>query len=57
MEEKEIGTVEPIGGVKLINFIYGAIDKYGDKSEYHKSLIDYIRLQIESELFPNQIIK
>jgi hypothetical protein len=57
MEQKEIGTVEPIGGVNLINFIYGAIDKYGSKIEYHNSLIEYIRLNIESQLFPNGIEK
>ena len=57
MEQKEIGTVEPIGGVNLIHFIYGAIDKYGSKIEYHNSLMEYIRLNIESQIFPNGIEK
>jgi len=42
MEEKEIGTVEPIGGVNGYNFILGAISKYGDDISYHNSLLRYI---------------
>lgn len=43
MEAKQIGTVEPIGGVNGLNFILGAIDKYGDDIQYHQSLLSYIR--------------
>lgn len=42
MEEKEIGTVEPIGGVNGYNFILGAISKYGNDISYHNSLLRYI---------------
>lgn len=42
MENKKIGTVEPINGSEGYNFILGAIKKYGNNIEYHNSLLNYI---------------
>lgn len=43
MENKKIGTVEPINGSEGYNFIIGAIAKYGNDEQYHQSLLSYIR--------------
>lgn len=53
MEEKEIGTVEPLGGVDCYNFILGAISKYGDDMSYHKSLLKYIENVVKLEIENN----
>ncbi len=42
MENKKIGTVEPINGSEGYNFIIGAIAKYGNDEQYHQSLLSYI---------------
>ena len=42
MENKKIGTVEPINGSEGYNFIIGAITKYGNDGQYHQSLLSYI---------------
>lgn len=42
MENKKIGTVEPINGSEGYNFIIGAIAKYGNEEQYHQSLLSYI---------------
>lgn len=43
MENKRIGTVEPIDGSEGYNFIIGAIAKYGNDEQYHQSLLSYIQ--------------
>lgn len=43
MENKKIGTVEPIDGSDGYNFIIGAIAKYGNDGQYHQSLLSYIQ--------------
>ncbi len=42
MDNKKIGTVEPIDGSEGYNFIIGAIAKYGNDKQYHQSLLSYI---------------
>lgn len=51
MDNKKIGTVEPIGGVDGYNFILGAITKYSEDSRYHKSLLEYIKGISESNMY------
>lgn len=44
-----IGTVEPVhvfkssGEIPMIDFINGAIQKYGKDKKYHSSIIEYIK--------------
>jgi hypothetical protein len=55
MDNKKIGTVEPIDGSEGYNFIIGAIAKYGNNKQYHQSLLSYIDNICKCEIKKNNI--
>lgn len=51
----EIGTVEPIISDDVFGFIMGAIQKYKDNPDYHKSLSKYIMQQLNQRELANPV--